>query len=165
MKHHHKVPLTILLINKTGKIQTHHVAKFKEENVYKFCKFKVSDGFGRIYEDPHKKSTWTVTLRGYIYFLDLYAKTDGKYKNKYSFPFPVKRETIFHTCAIVAKRSLIHAVLVPTRDTSEYYSLTLPLWKRLLKEIQKKKDRNEKNETSKGSQGSCSCFKEKSRRN
>lgn len=76
--------LGIIIVDKSGTLKALNVKDYKEEDLYKKCGFKKSDGF-------EKQTEWSSKIDGQRYLTSLYAKTDGKAnsENKYDFPLPL----------------------------------------------------------------------------
>jgi hypothetical protein len=89
--------LGIIIVEKTGTTKALNVKDFKEEDLYKKCGFKKTDGFERHHD-------WSSKIDGQKYFISLYGKTDGKAntENKYDFPPPIDNKLFFGSCALVA---------------------------------------------------------------
>ena len=118
--------ICILLVKKNGNLCEYPLKKLREDYLYKACGYKTSDDFAR-HTIAEEKSTWTLKHKdGYIYFLDLYGKINGRNENKYEFPPPVDNCLFFGTCAIVAKRSFSRSLC--DRENAEPIKLTSKLW-------------------------------------
>jgi hypothetical protein len=91
-------PLTIIIVEKCGTLKSLSIKDYKEEELYKKCGFKKS-------EDFQKQVEWSVKFENKKYYINVYAKTDGKAnsENKYDFPPPIDTKLFFGNCAIIAK--------------------------------------------------------------
>ena len=92
-------PLGIIIVEKTGELKSMQIKDYKEEELFKKCGFKKSDGF-------QKQTEWTIKLDGNKYLVAVYSKLNGKAntENKYDFPPPVDKALFFGACAIAAKQ-------------------------------------------------------------
>jgi hypothetical protein len=91
--------LTIIIVEKTGVLKTLNIKDYNEEELYKKCGFKKSEGF-------EKRTTWKFTEKKTKneYHVSLFAKDDGRAnnENKYDFPPPVDNKLFFGNCALVS---------------------------------------------------------------
>ena len=117
-------PLNIIIVEKTGTLKSLSIKDFKEDELYKKCGFKKADDFV-------KQAEWNnVKYEGKKYFIQVFAKTDGRAnsENKYDFPPPIDTKLFFGNCAIVA--------LVKTDDgTKKMTGLSLPLWNKIYEKL------------------------------
>jgi hypothetical protein len=113
----------IIIVDKTATLKILNVKELKEEELYKKCGFKKSDGF-------IKQTEWMRKIDGEKYFVSLYAKTDGKAnsENKYDFPPPIDNKLFFGSCALVAYIKNKDEILT-------LHSLTLPLWNKIYEKL------------------------------
>ncbi len=111
--------LEIIIVDKTGVLKSVTVKDFKEEDLFKKCGFKKSDGFIQQVE-------WKVKIDGTKYKVFVYAKMDGRAnsENKYDFPPPIDNHLFFGSCAIIAKT-----------DTNMYTDLSLELWNKIYEKL------------------------------
>ena len=112
-------PLTIIIVEKGGSLKSLSIKDFKMEELYKKCGFKKG-------EDFIKQVEWNAKFEGEKYYIEVYAKTEGRpnSENKYDFPPPIDTKLFFGNCAILAynKKS----------DGSKYYTdLKLQLWNKI----------------------------------
>lgn len=99
------------------------VKDFKLDELYKKCGFKKGDDFV-------KQVEWNAKYDGKKYFVEVYAKTDGRpnSENKYDFPPPIDTTLFFGNCAILA-------YLKKSDGSAEYVSLSLPLWNKIYEKL------------------------------
>ena len=91
------IPLTIIIVEKEGNLKSLNIKDFKVEELFKKCGFKKVDGF-------MKRVEWSKKIDGIKYFIEVYAKSEGRAntENKYDFPPPIDNTLFFGCCAIVA---------------------------------------------------------------
>jgi hypothetical protein len=99
------------------------VKDYKEEELYKKCNFKKSEGF-------IIQNEWSTKFNGQKYTIVLYAKSDGKAgtENKYEFPPPVDSKLFFGACILLGY----------LRDDSgerSLFNLTIPLWSSIYEKL------------------------------
>jgi len=116
-------PLSIIIVEKEGSLKTLSIKDYKQEELYKKCGFKKGDDF-------IKQVEWNAKYEGEKYYIEVYAKTEGRAnsENKYDFPPPIDTKLFFGNCAILAynKKS----------DGSKYYTdLSLPLWNKIYEKL------------------------------
>ena len=116
-------PLSVIIVEKTGLLKQYNIKDFKENELYKKCGFKKSDGF-------NKQPDWTIKYDGKKYIISMYGKLDGKAntENKYDFPPPIDNKLFFGNCMIVAK-------IKDDQNTTKLTSLTIPLWDKLYEKL------------------------------
>ena len=91
--------------------------------MYKKCGFKKAEDFVKHHE-------WSLKTEGKKYYVDIYAKTDGRAnsENKYDFPPPIDTKLFFGNCAIIAK--------IKSDDGKKVYTnLSLELWERMYEKL------------------------------
>jgi hypothetical protein len=121
------VPLTIIIVEKSGELKTMTVKDYKEEELFKKCGFKKSDDF-------IKQVEWTVKypsgVSGVKYNVQVFAKTEGRAnaENKYDFPPPIDKKLFFGSCAIVAH-------LKNSDGSVKYVDLSLALWEKIYEKL------------------------------
>ena len=95
-------PLSIIIVEKMGNLKMLSIKDFKLDELYKKCGFKKSADF-------IKQVEWSTKYDGKKYFIEVFAKTDGRAnsENKYDFPPPIDNKLFFGNCAI-----LIHCKFV-----------------------------------------------------
>ena len=116
-------PLDIIIVERLGSLKSLSIKDFKQEELYKKCGFKKS-------EDFNKQTEWNVKYDGKKYFIQVFAKTDGRAnsENKYDFPPPIDTKLFYGSCAILAQ--------VKKDDGSKVYvNLTLPLWNKIYEKL------------------------------
>ncbi len=116
-------PLTIIIVEKTGTLKPLSIKDFKVEDLYKKCGFKKGDDFIKHVE-------WNAKYDGKKYFIEVYAKTDGRAnsENKYDFPPPIDTKLFFGSCAILA--------YLKQPDGSKLYAdLSLQLWNKIYEKL------------------------------
>jgi hypothetical protein len=116
-------PLDIIIVEKGGSLKALAVKDFKLDELYKKCGFKKGDDFV-------KQVEWNAKYDGKKYFVEVYAKTDGRpnSENKYDFPPPIDTTLFFGNCAILA-------YLKKSDGSAEYVSLSLPLWNKIYEKL------------------------------
>jgi hypothetical protein len=116
-------PLNIIIVEKGGNLKSLSIKDFKLEELYKKCGFKKS-------EDFIKQCEWNAKYDGKKYFVEVYAKTDGRAgsENKYDFPPPIDNSLFFGNCALLA-------YLKQEDGTKLYSDLGLPLWKKVYEKL------------------------------
>jgi hypothetical protein len=116
-------PLDIIIIERLGSIKTTSIKDFKQEELYKKCGFKKSSDF-------NKQIEWSVKCEGKKYFIQVFAKTEGRanLENKYDFPPPIDKKLFYGSCAIVGQ--------IKKEDGNKIYTnLSVPLWKKIYEEL------------------------------
>ena len=116
-------PLTIVIVEKTGDLKTLSIKDFKIEDLYKKCGFKKGDDF-------LKQVEWSAKYDGKKYFIEVYAKTEGRAnsENKYDFPPPIDTKLFFGSCAILA-------YLKQPDGSKLYVDLSLQLWNKIYEKL------------------------------
>ena len=116
-------PLTIIIVEKDGNLKSLAIKDFKMEELYKKCGFKKS-------EDFIKQTEWSNKYDGKKYYVEVFAKTDGRAgsENKYDFPPPIDNSLFFGSCAIVA-------YLKKEDGTKAYVDLCLALWNKIYEKL------------------------------
>jgi len=116
-------PLNIIIVERTGTLKILAIKDFKEEELFKKCGFKKS-------EDFVKQTEWNVKYDSKKYYIQVFAKTDGRAnsENKYDFPPPIDNKLFFGCCAIVA-------YLKNSDGTKLYTNLTLQLWDKIYEKL------------------------------
>jgi hypothetical protein len=115
--------LSIIIVEKVGTLKSLSIKEFKLEELYKKCGFKKGDGF-------LKRVEWNAKYEGKKYFIEVYAKTDGRAnsENKYDFPPPIDETLFFGSCAILAYNK-------DTNGSKIYRDLSLPLWNKMYEKL------------------------------
>ena len=112
--------LSVIIVEKTGLLKSLAIKDYKEEELYKKCGFKKSDGF-------IKQHDWIVKLNGEKLYISVYGKTDGRAnsENKYDFPPPVDNTLFFGSCLLLGKKS----------DKKTFMDLTLENWEKIYEKL------------------------------
>ena len=115
--------LTIIIVDKNSSLKNLTVKDYKEEELYKKCGFKKPDDFA-------KQTEWLIKMEGTKYYVDAYAKTDGKAnsENKYDFPPPIDTKLFFGCCALVCRKKNEQKSFV-------FANLTIPLWNKMYEKL------------------------------
>jgi hypothetical protein len=116
-------PLNIIIVERTGILKSLAIKDFKEEELFKKCGFKKA-------EDFIKQTEWALKHMSTKYYIQVYAKTDGRAnsENKYDFPPPIDKKIFFGSCAILA--------YIKTSDgTKKYTDLTIPTWEKIYERL------------------------------
>ena len=113
------LPLTILLVEKTGELKTLNVKDYKEDELFKKCGFKKADGFS-------KHNEWNIKMNSQKYFVTMYGKDDGKanMENKYDFPPPIDSKLFFGCCVLVCQ-------IRDNTGKKVFTNLSVDLWSKL----------------------------------
>jgi len=121
------LPLTIIIVEKSGDLKTMAIKDFKEEELYKKCGFKKAEDFIKQVEWPVK---YPSGASGIKYYIQVFAKTDGRAnaENKYDFPPPIDKKLFFGSCAIIA-------YCKTGEGNKKYIDLSLPLWEKLYEKL------------------------------
>jgi len=116
-------PLSIIIVEKEGTLKTLSIKDFKLEELYKKCGFKKGDDF-------IKQVEWNAKYEGEKYYIEVYAKTEGRAnsENKYDFPPPIDSKLFFGNCAVLAYTK-------KTDGTKSYTDLSLPLWNKMYEKL------------------------------
>ena len=116
-------PLTIIIVEKEGVLKSLSVKDFKLEELYKKCGFKKGDDF-------IKQVEWNAKYEGEKYYVEVYAKTEGRHnsENKYDFPPPIDTKLFFGNCAVLAYTK-------KTDGSKSYTDLSLPLWNKIYEKL------------------------------
>ena len=116
-------PLNIIIVERTGTLKMLAIKDFKEEELFKKCGFKKA-------EDFLKQTEWNVKYDGKKYYIQVFAKADGRAnsENKYDFPPPIDTKLFYGCCAIVA-------YLKNSDGTKLYTNLNIPLWDKIYEKL------------------------------
>jgi len=116
-------PLNIIIVERTGSLKSLAIKDFKLEELFKKCGFKKADDF-------IKQVEWNVKYDSKKYFIEVFAKTDGRAnsENKYDFPPPIDTKLFFGSCAIVA-------YLKNSDGDKNYTDLSLQLWNKIYEKL------------------------------
>lgn len=116
-------PLDIIIVERLGSLKQLSIKDFKLEELYKKCGFKKA-------EDFTKQTEWNVKYDGKKYFIQVFAKTDGRAnsENKYDFPPPIDTKLFYGSCAIIGQ-------IKKDDGTKTYVNLSLPLWNKIYEKL------------------------------
>jgi hypothetical protein len=99
------------------------IKDFKEDELFKKCGFKKGKDF-------IKQAEWNAKYEGKKYYVQVFAKSDGRAnsENKYDFPPPIDKNLFFGSCAIIA--------FTKNSDSGKnYVDLSLPLWNKIYEKL------------------------------
>lgn len=115
--------LNIIIVEKNGTLKPLTVKNFKIEELYKKCSLKKPDNFV-------KQAEWNAKYDNKKYFIEVYAKADGRAnsENKYDFPPPIDTTLFFGNCAILS-------YLKNEDGSKKYTDLSIPLWKQIYEKL------------------------------
>ena len=116
--------LSIIIVDKSGTLKTLTVKEYKEEELFKKCGFKKSEGF-------KKHTDWNnIKIDGEKYSVSVYAKDDGKAnsENKYDFPPPIDNKLFFGSCALVG-------YIKKDDGTKVLTNLSISLWEKIYEKL------------------------------
>jgi lipopolysaccharide export LptBFGC system permease protein LptF len=116
-------PLDIIIVERLGTLKSLSIKDFKLEDLYKKCGFKKADDF-------NKQTEWNIKYDGKKYFIQVFAKTDGRAnsENKYDFPPPIDTKLFYGSCAIIAQ--------VRNDDGNKIYTnLSISLWDKIYEKL------------------------------
>jgi len=115
--------LSIVIVEKSGDLKSLNVKDYKEEELFKKCGFKKTDGF-------IKHNVWPIKIDGQKYNVSMYGKLDGKAntENKYDFPPPIDTKLFFGACALVA------TTLNATKE-KQLCNLSVDLWEKMYEKL------------------------------
>ena len=116
-------PLNIIIVERTGTLKMLAIKDFKEEELFKKCGFKKA-------EDFLKQTEWNVKYDGKKYYIQVFAKADGRAnsENKYDFPPPIDTKLFYGCCAIVG-------YLKNSDGTKLYTNLSIQLWEKIYEKL------------------------------
>ena len=117
------MPLDIIIVERLGSLKLLSIKDFKQEELFKKCGFKKA-------EDFNKQTEWTLKYDGKKYFIQVFAKSEGRAnsENKYDFPTPIDTKLFYGSCAIVGQ--------VKKDDGSKcYFNLSLGLWNKIYEKL------------------------------
>ncbi len=108
--------ISVVIVEKNAALKLLTIKDYKEEDLYKKCSFKKSEGF-------IVQTAWNTKLNGQKYTVELWAKSEGKAgtENKYDFPPPVDKTLFFGACILVG-------YLRDDLGERTLFNLTVPLW-------------------------------------
>jgi hypothetical protein len=116
-------PLDIIIVERVGSLKILSIKDFKLEELYKKCGFKKA-------EDFNKQIEWPLKYDGKKYYIQVFAKADGRAnsENKYDFPPPIDSKLFYGSCAIIAQ-------IKKDDGTKVYINLTLPIWNKIYEKL------------------------------
>jgi hypothetical protein len=117
------MPLSIIIVEKSGSLKLLTVKDYKEDELYKKCGFKKADNF-------LMQTEWNVKLQGQKYTISIYGKLDGKAgsENKYDFPPPIDSKLFFGSCVLVG-------YIRDDINNRSLFNLTLELWEKIYEKL------------------------------
>lgn len=117
------MPLSIIIVEKSGSLKLLTVKDYKEDELYKKCGFKKADNF-------LMQTEWNVKLQGQKYTISMYGKLDGKAgsENKYDFPPPIDSKLFFGSCVLVG-------YIRDDTNNRSLINLTLELWEKIYEKL------------------------------
>jgi len=116
-------PLSIVIVEKDGNLKSLSIKDFKLEELFKKCGFKKGDDFV-------KQVEWNAKYDGKKYYIEVFAKIEGRHnsENKYDFPPPIDTKLFFGNCAVLA--------YIKKEDGNKLYTdLSLPLWNKIYEKL------------------------------
>lgn len=119
-------PLDIIIVERLGSLKLLSIKDFKIDELYKKCGFKKPEGFS-------KQVEWSVKYDEKKYFIQVYAKSEGRAnsENKYDFPPPIDTKLFYGSCAIVVES-------IPYKQpeiSRKYTNLSLALWNKIYEKL------------------------------
>jgi hypothetical protein len=117
------MPLDIIIVERLGSLKLLSIKDFKQEELFKKCGFKKA-------EDFNKQTEWTLKYDGKKYFIQVFAKSEGRAnsENKYDFPPPIDTKLFYGSCAIVGQ-------IKKDDGTKCYVNLSLALWNKFYEKL------------------------------
>jgi hypothetical protein len=116
-------PLDIIIIERLGNVKLLSIKDFKLDELYKKCGFKKA-------EDFVEQTEWSVKCDGKKYFVQVFAKSEGRAnsENKYDFPPPIDTKLFYGSCAVVAQ-------LKKDNGSKLYTNLSVELWNKIYEKL------------------------------
>jgi hypothetical protein len=116
-------PLGIIIVEKNSSLKSLSIKDFKPEELFKKCGFKKGENF-------IKQVEWNVKIDGKKYFVEVFAKTEGRHnsENKYDFPPPIDTSLFFGSCAILT-------FFLKNDGEKIYTDLNLILWNKIYEKL------------------------------
>jgi hypothetical protein len=116
-------PLDIIIVERLGSLKLLSIKDFKQEELYKKCGFKKSENF-------NKQTEWNIKYDGKKYFIQVFAKTEGRAnsENKYDFPPPIDTKLFYGSCAIVGQ-------LKKDDGSKVYINISLEIWNKIYEKL------------------------------
>jgi hypothetical protein len=117
------MPLDIIIVERLGSLKLLSIKDFKQEELFKKCGFKKA-------EDFNKQTEWTLKYDGKKYFIQVFAKSEGRAnsENKYDFPPPIDTKLFYGSCAIIGQ-------IKKDDGTKCYVNLSLALWNKIYEKL------------------------------
>lgn len=117
------LPLDILIVEKVGLLKVLSIKDYKQEELYKKCGFKKGDDF-------NKQTEWSVKCDGTKYYIQVFAKTEGRTnsENKYDFPPPIDSKLFYGNCAIIC-------YIKKENGVNNYENLNISLWDKIYEKL------------------------------
>jgi len=115
--------LSVVIVEKLGSLKSLVIKDYKEDDLYKKCGFKKSDGF-------IKQTEWGIKMDGKKMIVSVYAKSTGKAnsENKYDFPPPIDTTIFFGNCLLICSIKQDNNNLVLT-------SLSIEQWEKIYEKL------------------------------
>jgi hypothetical protein len=115
--------LDIIIVEKLGSLKMLSIKNFKEEELYKKCGFKKPEHF-------NKQTEWSVKCDGTKYYIQVFAKAEGKAnnENKYDFPPPIDTKLFYGSCCIVGQ-------IKKEDGTKTYVNLSIAIWNKIYEKL------------------------------
>lgn len=116
-------PLDIIIVERLGSLKLLSIKDFKQEELYKKCGFKKPENF-------NKQTEWNIKYDGKKYFIQVFAKTEGRAnsENKYDFPPPIDTKLFYGSCAIVGQ-------LKKDDGSKVYINMSLEIWNKIYEKL------------------------------
>jgi hypothetical protein len=116
-------PLDIIIVERLGSLKLLSIKDFKQEELYKKCGFKKPENF-------NKQIEWNIKYDGKKYFIQVFAKIEGRAnsENKYDFPPPIDTKLFYGSCAIVGQ-------LKKDDGNKIYINMSLEIWNKIYEKL------------------------------
>ena len=116
-------PLDIIIVERLGSLKLLSIKDFKQEELYKKCGFKKPENF-------NKQTEWNIKYDGKKYFIQVFAKIEGRAnsENKYDFPPPIDTKLFYGSCAIVGQ-------LKKDDGSKVYINMSLEIWNKIYEKL------------------------------
>ena len=110
------MPISIIIVEKTGAIKAQSIKEYKEDELYKKAGYKTGDGFSL-------QTTWAVQIKEQKYAVSVFGKIAGRagQENKYDFPPPIDNTLFFGSCVLINKSELGDAIDLTAKDWDTIY--------------------------------------------
>jgi len=115
--------LDIIIVERLGSLKLLSIKDFKQEELYKKCGFKKPENF-------NKQTEWNIKYDGKKYFIQVFAKIEGRAnsENKYDFPPPIDTKLFYGSCAIVGQ-------LKKDDGNKIYINMSLEIWNKIYEKL------------------------------